>query len=230
MEIIRVKNLSKQFKDGENTMNIFEDVDFVIEKNEFVSITGPSGSGKSTLIYQVGLLDEPTKGEIFIDGEFVGNLSVKEKTNLRLNKFGFVFQDYALLPELVAWEQVAVTLLMRGVAFEDAKKKAIETLARFDLGDRVNAKPGTLSGGEQQRVSIARSIVHEPDILFADEPTANLDNERSRQIIDIFHELHKKGQTILMVTHETNYAEEASRIFTIDNHKIISKKGKSPSK
>ena len=166
-------------------------------------------------MYQIGLLDEPTKGSVWVEGINAGSMSMSERTAYRLNHFGFVFQDYALIPELRAWENVALPVLMRGFSLHDAKKKAVSILTRLGMNNRIDYFPGQLSGGEGQRVSIARAIVHKPKVLFADEPTANLDTERSRQIIDIFHELHHDGQTIIMVTHELEYAEEASRLIVL---------------
>ena len=220
MKAIQVKKLIKTFIDGTQETRVLKGVDFSVEKGDFVSITGASGTGKSTLVYQMGLLDEPTKGSVWVEGVNAGSMSVNERTMYRLGNFGFVFQDYALIPELCAWENVALPVLMRGLSLREAKKQAVSILIRLGMDDRVDHFPGQLSGGEGQRVSIARAIVHKPQVLFADEPTANLDTERSRQIIDIFHELHHDGQTIIMVTHELEYAEEASRLIVLRDGNI----------
>ena len=220
--MIEVKNLKKSFKDGNKTTEVLKGIDFLTKSGEFVAIMGRSGAGKSTLLYQMSLLDEPTSGEIFIDGKDVLSLTTSEKTNFRLSKLGYVFQDYALLPEMTALENVVLPLLMQNIFEKKAYQKATVALIKVGLEKRLDNLPSQLSGGEQQRVSIARAIAHEPDILFADEPTANLDNESSRIIMDIFKELHKGGQTIIMVTHEVEYSKFAERIIHLDNGRIIS--------
>ena len=184
-------------------------------------ITGKSGTGKSTLLYHLGLLDEPTSGEVFIDGIDVSTMHSLEKINYRLNNFGFVFQDSALIPELTAQESIALPDMMRGLSKEEAYAKAAETLEILGLGNRLHHTPSQLSGGEAQRVSIARSIVHKPAILFADEPTANLDSERSQQIIEIFRGLHTSGQTIIIVTHELELVKDVARLITIHDGLIV---------
>lgn len=220
--MIEVKNLKKSFKDGDKITEVLKGIDFITKSGDFVAIMGRSGAGKSTFLYQMSLLDEPTDGEIFIDGQNVLKLSTSERTSFRLSQLGYVFQDYALLPEMTALENVALPLLMQNLPEKKAYEKATEHLTLVGLGERLNNLPSQLSGGEQQRVSIARAIAHEPKILFADEPTANLDNESSRIIMDIFKELHKEGQTIIMVTHEVEYSKYAERIVHLDNGKIIS--------
>ena len=217
---VRTRELIKTFIDGEQEISVLKGIDFSVMCGEFVAITGASGTGKSTLVYQMGLLDEPTKGSVFVGRNNAGNMSILERTAYRLNHFGFVFQDYALIPDLRAWENVALPVLMRGVALQKARKQAFAMLDRFGMADRVSHFPSQLSGGEGQRISIARAIVHQPKVLFADEPTANLDSNRSRQIIDIFHELHAAGQTIVMVTHELEYAEEADRVVVMHDGRI----------
>ena len=220
--MIEVKNLKKLFKDGEKTTEVLKGIDFLAKSGEFVAIMGRSGAGKSTLLYQMSLLDEPTSGDIKIDEKDVLALSTAERTSFRLSQLGYVFQDYALLPEMTALENVAIPLLMQNLPEKKAYAKAAEHLTLVGLGERLNNLPSQLSGGEQQRVSIARAIAHEPKILFADEPTANLDNESSRIVMDIFKKLHSEGQTIIMVTHEVEYSKFAERIIHLDNGQIIS--------
>ncbi len=220
--MIEVKNLKKSFQDGEKTTEVLKGIDFMTKSGDFVAIMGRSGAGKSTLLYQMSLLDEPTAGEIFIDGKNVLALSTAERTSFRLSQLGYVFQDYALLPEMTALENVALPLLMQSLPEKKAYAKAAEHLTLVGLGQRLHNLPSQLSGGEQQRVSIARAIAHEPKILFADEPTANLDNESSRIVMDIFKKLHSEGQTIIMVTHEVEYSKFAERIIHLDNGQIIS--------
>ena len=182
---------------------------------------GRSGAGKSTLMYQISLLDEPTSGEIKIDDVDTHLMSPEEKTQFRLQKLGYVFQDYALIPELTALENVVLPLLMRGMGKKEAYLLAAESLEKVGLRDHIKQLPSQLSGGEQQRASIARAIAHKPDILFADEPTANLDNESSKTVMSLFLELHKEGQTIVMVTHEEQYGRMAEKIIRIDDGQII---------
>lgn len=220
--MIEAKHLVKKFESGDSVLLALKDVSFKVESGEFVAITGRSGSGKSTLMYQLGLLDQPTEGRIIIDGEDVTDLSQDERTSIRLNSLGYVFQDYALLPELSALENVLIPLLMQGVSPHVAEKEAITSLERIGLGERLHHIPSELSGGQQQRVSIARAIAHKPKIIFADEPTANLDSESSRVVLDNFIALNKEGQTILMVTHEPEYARLADRIITLSDGVISS--------
>ncbi len=220
--MIEVKNLKKSFKDGEKTTEVLKGIDLTVQSGEFIAIMGRSGAGKSTLLYQMSLLDEPTSGKIFIDEKDISSLTVNQKTSFRLSDLGYVFQDYALLPEMTALENVVLPLLMQNIPEKEAYKKAIEHLTKVGLGQRLNNLSSKLSGGEQQRVSIARAIAHDPKILFADEPTANLDNESSRMIMDIFKQLHADGQTIIMVTHEVEYSKFAERIIHLDDGKIVS--------
>lgn len=219
--MIEVKNLTKTYVDGEVETQVLKGIDFHVEEKDFVAIMGRSGAGKSTFLYQMSMLDEPSGGDIVIDGTNVIGLSAEKKSRFRLKNLGYVFQDYALLPDLTALENVALPLLMKGEKRPTAYRHAKEMLERVGLGHRLNNTPANLSGGEQQRVSVARAIVHKPKILFADEPTANLDNFSSRQVMEIFQELNKGGQTIIMVTHEEEYAKMAKHIVTLDDGRII---------
>ena len=220
--MIEARKLTKKFQSGDQTLYAIRDISFKVESGEFVAITGRSGSGKSTLMYQLGLLDEPTEGRVIIDEEDVTELSENARTHLRLNSLGYVFQDYALIPELNALENVLIPLLMQGLSQASAHKKAVASLERINLGDRLHHLPSELSGGQQQRVSIARAIAHSPKIIFADEPTANLDSDSSNLVLKNFLELNKEGQTILMVTHEPEYAKMADRVITLDDGRIVS--------
>lgn len=220
--MIEIRNLTKTYVDGEIETKVLKGIDFHVEERDFVAIMGRSGAGKSTFLYQMSMLDEPTGGEVIIDHTNVLTLSSDKKSRFRLKHLGYVFQDYALLPDLTAMENVALPLLMKGEKKFLAYKHAKDMLERVGLGHRLNNTPANLSGGEQQRVSVARAIVHKPKILFADEPTANLDNFSSRQIMEIFQELNKAGQTIIMVTHEEEYAKMAKRIVRLDDGVIVS--------
>lgn len=222
--MIKAEKIVKSFKSGDSELVVLKGIDLEVKTGEFVSIIGRSGSGKSTLLYQMGLLDYPTSGNILIDNVDTSELSIEERTSIRLNDLGYVFQDYALIPELTALENVMAPLLMQGVNFNEAKKKSIEALERVGLAHRLNNLPSKLSGGEQQRVSIARAIGHNPKILFADEPTANLDNETSLNVLEAFKEIHKQGQTIIMVTHEEEYTHVSDRIITLFDGVITNEK------
>lgn len=220
--MIKTEKLVKSFGIGELELVVLKNLNVEIKSGEFVAIVGPSGAGKSTLLYQLSLLDNPTSGEVFIDGKKMSELKEKEKTAFRLNELGYVFQDYALLPELHAIENVALPILMQGKSRAEALRKAAIALERVKLSDKMHNLPSQLSGGQQQRVSIARAIAHEPHILFADEPTANLDSTSAWPVIDAFLDLHKEGQTIIMVTHEEEYAQKAQRIITLKDGVIVS--------
>ncbi|OGZ46680.1 MAG: ABC transporter [Candidatus Ryanbacteria bacterium RIFCSPHIGHO2_02_FULL_45_13b] len=220
--MIEVKKLVKTFKNGNVETHVLKGIDFVANDGEFIAIMGRSGAGKSTFLYQMSLLDEPTSGDVLVDGHSTREMSDTEEVLFRLQKFGYVFQDYALLPDLTAIENVVLPLLMQNLSSEQAYKKAGSALDKVGLGKRLHNMPSQLSGGEQQRVSIARAIAHNPKVVFADEPTANLDNESSAVIMDIFKKLHEEGQTIIMVTHETEYAKRADKIVKFDDGKIVS--------
>ena len=224
MPLIQVKNLVKTFVDGDKETRVLKGIDFSAEEGEWISIMGRSGAGKSTFMYQMSLLDDATSGEIHLFGKDTYNMTADDKTRLRLNKLGYVFQDYALLPDLSALENVAVPLMMQGKYKREAYVAAKLSLERVGLCHRLANLPGQLSGGEQQRTAIARALAHKPKILFADEPTANLDNESSRTVMKLFQEVHKQGQTIIMVTHEDEYSSLSERIVLLDDGKIISNK------
>lgn len=212
MPIITVKNLIKNYSNGEVLTRVLRGVDLEIQEGEFVAIMGKSGAGKSTLLYQMGLLDTPTEGDLVIDGIDVLSLSEKQRTNFRLTRLGYVFQDYALVPELTALENVAIPLLMEGFSQFEVEEKSRQALTDLGLSEKCNNQPNQLSGGEQQRVSIARAIVQNPKILFADEPTANLDSVSSEAVLEALTKLHKQGQTIVMVTHEEEYTRNCDKV------------------
>jgi len=220
--LIEVKDLIKSFKDGDKETRVLKSINFTVKDGEWISIVGRSGAGKSTFMYQMSLLDDPTSGEIKIFNKDTHTMTAEDKTVFRLNKLGYVFQDYALLPDLTATENVAVPLMMQGQSKADAYKEAKVSLERVGLGHRLDNLPSQLSGGEQQRTSIARALAHKPKILFADEPTANLDNDSSETIMNLFKDVHKQGQTIIMVTHEKEYSRLSERIVTLDDGVIVS--------
>jgi putative ABC transport system ATP-binding protein len=222
--MIRAEKLVKKYGKGELETIVLRGLDLEIDDGEFVAIIGPSGAGKSTLLYQLSLLDEPSGGEVYIGGHKTSVLSEREKTELRLNNLGYVFQDYALLPELSALDNVMLPMLVSGLDKKSALKRAEIAMAKVNLSDKLQNKPSALSGGQQQRVAIARAIAHEPKILFADEPTANLDTASAEPVMEAFLELNKAGQTIVMVTHEEEYAAKAKRIIALKDGVIVSDK------
>jgi putative ABC transport system ATP-binding protein len=220
--IIEARGIIKSFVDGSTTTQVLKGIDLSVTEGEFVAIMGRSGAGKSTLLYQLSLLDVPTHGDIFIDGENATLFSDGEKTAFRLDTLGYVFQDYSLLPELTALENTMIPLLMQGVKKDEATERARKALYDVGLTHQEKNLPSELSGGEQQRVSIARAIVHNPKILFADEPTANLDLTSSHLVMDIFKKLHKEqGLTIIMVTHEEDYGKMADRIVRLSDGVVM---------
>ena len=183
-----------------------------VPRGSYTAVMGPSGSGKSTLMNLVGCLDTPTDGRVFVDGEDVGAMTDRERTRLRGEEVGFVFQTFNLMPRLTAVENVALPLVFQGVSKDERHDRAAEILARVGLGDRLEHAPNELSGGQRQRVAIARALVNDPAILLADEPTGNLDSETGANILDLFDELKAEGNTLVMVTHERDVAERADRI------------------
>ncbi len=219
--MIIVKNLFKKFINGDTELIAVNNLSFEVQTGDFVSIIGRSGSGKSTLLYQLGLLDHPTSGEIFIDDVNVTNLYSEDRTKYRLQNLGYVFQDYALIPTLTALENVSLPLIMKGLSIENSYKLGKEALDKVSLSKKYDNLPNMVSGGEQQRVSIARAIVNKPKILFADEPTANLDSETSKVVLETFMELNNEGQTIVMVTHEKEYATIGDTTIELKDGRIV---------
>lgn len=219
--MITVQDITRIFTIGDNTLTALKKISFTVPSGQFLAITGMSGSGKSTLLYQLSLLDTPNQGIVTIDDIDTSILTSEKKISFRLKNLGYIFQDYAILPMLTAIENVMMPLLMQGIDERVAQKRAKDALMKVDLQDKLHNLPSQLSGGQQQRVSIARAIVHNPKILFADEPTANLDSESSKKILDIFLDLHRQGQTIIMVTHESEYAKLAQRNIELKDGIII---------
>lgn len=218
MNIIQATNIHRKFGEGALEAHVLKGIDMNVEQGEFVAIMGKSGAGKSTLMYQLSVLDEPTDGTIIVNDTNVVELSESEQTAFRLNTLGYVFQNYALVPDLSAEENVMLPLLMRGQDWQAAKANARAAIDGVGLEGKYLNLPTELSGGEQQRVSIARAIAGKPKILFADEPTANLDTVSGTQVVDLIAKLNKEeGQTVVMVTHEREYAMGCDRIINMED-------------
>ncbi len=213
--MIELKNASKKYHQGSREVDALRDVSLSIKKGEFLSVMGPSGSGKSTLLNLIGGLDQPTGGEIFIDGRPLHGISDDELTLIRRRRVGFIFQFFNLLPILTAVENVSLPLLLEGTPFSQIRPKAVELLNKMGLGTRIEHRPEQLSGGEMQRVAIARALITNPAVLLADEPTGNLDSHTSEDIFLLLKSLNEQGQTIVMVTHDPRAAAYGSRIIML---------------
>jgi putative ABC transport system ATP-binding protein len=222
--MIEITDLRKIYRMGTVEVKALDGVTLTIEKGEFLGIMGPSGSGKTTLLHMLGLLDLPTSGNIIIDGMDISQFSDYEKTMFRLYKLGYVFQDYALVPDLTVMENVSLPAMLRKDRNdEQIKKDSFGILQKIGLCDRRDHLPRELSGGQQQRVSLARAMVNKPEILFADEPCANLDTENSKLVLDLFREINESmNQTIVMVSHEDWHKEYFHRIVKMRDGKIVS--------
>ena len=214
--MLEARDLKKQFTSGEDAQVLFEHLDFTARAGEFVVITGRSGSGKSTLLYLLGLLDTPSVGTVTVDEITGSSLPRNARTSLRLERFGYVFQDYGLMSEMSALDNVMLPLIMRGESGARAALSARAALERVGLGNYTEHKPARLSGGQQQRVSIARAIAHNPPYILADEPTANLDNASALEVLQVFGDIHRTGTTIIMVTHEKESLALADRILNLN--------------
>ncbi len=213
--MIELKNASKMYRQGEREVHALRNVSLSIKKGEFLSVMGPSGSGKSTLLNLIGGPDQPSSGEIFIDGRPLHGISDDELTLIRRRRVGFIFQFFNLLPILSAVENVSLPLLLEGTPFSKVRPKAVSLLEQMGLGARAEHRPEQLSGGEMQRVAIARALITNPAVLLADEPTGNLDSHTSEDIFLLLKSLNEQGQTIVMVTHDSRAAAYGSRIITL---------------
>jgi putative ABC transport system ATP-binding protein len=219
--ILEVTNLTQQFRSGEKELTVLDHVDFSVESGTTCSIVGPSGSGKTTLLGLCAGLDRPTTGEVTLNNVKLGPLTEDQRAAVRNKHVGFVFQTFQLVPTLTALENVMVPLELRGVKTSEVQRDAEELLTQVGLADRMSHYPAQLSGGEQQRVAIARAFINKPKILFADEPTGNLDSETGATIEDLLFDLNKaRGTTLVLVTHDLSLAEQCQRIIRLKNGKI----------
>jgi len=213
--LISMENIWKTYQMGTEELHALRDVSFQVKKGEYLAIIGPSGSGKSTLMNLIGCLDSPTKGQYWINGHLVSDMTDDELARIRNKEIGFVFQTFNLLARATALHNVELPLIYAGMRAAERNEKAQAALASVELGDRVTHRPNELSGGQRQRVAIARALVNHPSILLADEPTGALDSKTSVEIMLLFEKLHEEGNTIIVVTHEQEVAERAHRVITI---------------
>jgi putative ABC transport system ATP-binding protein len=220
-KIIRVENLNKTYMLGNVPVEILKEINFTINRGEFITIMGPSGSGKSTLLYLLGGLDKPTSGKIFINDQDISTLTDEEQSVLRRREIGFVFQFYNLVPNLTIEDNVMLPVLLDGKKIKDYRHKLDEILETVGLSDRINHTPRELSGGQQQRVAIARALINEPDIILADEPTGNLDSKSSEEVMKLLQRINKeKKKTILQVSHSQETAKYSDRIINVRDGKV----------
>jgi len=223
--ILELKNITKTYITGTNQFNALDSASLKIHQGEFVSITGPSGSGKSTLMHIIGLLDNPTSGEVLLEGRDISQLKEHQLAQIRNITLGFVFQQFNLLPKTSSLENVLLPLLYSDVPKKDRQKIGIDLLIKVGLEDKLTNTPAQLSGGQQQRVAIARALVNNPKIILADEPTGNLDSKSGVEIMKFFHQLNEKeGRTIVFVTHDMDLAKQANRTIVIKDGKISEEK------
>lgn len=215
MNIINIEHIAKIYEVGLEKVHALSDVSLKIDKNEYVAIMGPSGSGKSTLMNMLGCLDTPTSGIYDFKGESVSTMTDNDLARIRNREIGFVFQTFNLLPRSDALHNVELPLVYAGMPYHERREKARQALIDVGLEDRITHKPNELSGGQRQRVAVARALVTQPSIILADEPTGNLDSKTGEEIMGLFHELHQKGNTIILVTHEEYIAEHAARIIRL---------------
>ena len=220
--IITARNIHRTFGEGSLATHVLKGIDMEVHTGEFLGIMGKSGAGKSTLLYQLSALDEPSEGSVLVNGTDLMTLSEHARTSFRLQTLGFIFQNYALVPDLTAEENVMLPLLMRGAAWRAARDAARAAIDEVGMAGKYRNLPAELSGGEQQRVSIARAVAGKPKILFADEPTANLDSISGQQVIDLITRINRDfGQTVVMVTHEREYATGCDRIVHMEDGLIV---------
>lgn len=214
-DVIRTEHIAKIYVMGSEQVHALRDISITIKEGEYVALMGPSGSGKSTLMNMIGCLDTPTKGQYYLDGQDVSRMTDNQLAEVRNKKIGFVFQTFNLLPRSSALDNVTLPLIYAGLGSADRKKRGEEVLSQVGLGDRMTHRPNELSGGQRQRVAVARALVNNPALILADEPTGNLDSKTSIEIMGLFEEIHRNGNTIVLVTHEEDIAQHAHRIIRL---------------
>lgn len=219
--MIELKHLEKRFQIGDQTVHALDDVSLRIEQGEYIAVMGPSGSGKSTLMNILGLLDRANSGDYMLDGINAGKLNEAERTRLRSEKIGFVFQSYHLVPRLTARENIELPMMLSGIAGKARKQKVDDVLAKLDLLDRAHHSPNQLSGGQRQRVAIGRAIVMKPSILLADEPTGNLDSKSGEGVTQLLESLNAEGITLMVVTHDSTLGARANRQLNMLDGRIV---------
>ena len=220
--MITLTGITKQYQMGDQTVHALQGVDLHIERNELVAFIGASGSGKSTMMNIVGCLDRPSAGTYFLNGKDVATMASDDLAQVRNEEIGFIFQSFHLLPRHTALDNVAQPLIYRGIPPSERKRLAREALEHVGLGERMHHRPNELSGGQRQRVAIARALVGKPSILLADEPTGNLDSATTREIMALIKDVHRNGQTVVMVTHEPDIAEQCQRIVRLQDGRVLS--------
>lgn len=213
--LINIKNIKRDFILGSETINVLKGIDLQINKGEYVALMGPSGSGKSTLMNILGCLDTPTSGSYVLNNKDVSQMHDDDLAEIRNKEIGFVFQTFNLLPRTTALDNVALPMIYAGYSKPERNERATEVLKQVNLSDRMDHQPNQLSGGQRQRVAIARALVNKPSIILADEPTGNLDSKTSIEIMNLFNEIHKNGNTVILVTHEEDIAQYAHRIIRL---------------
>ena len=218
--MIELKHVSKTYEIGENTVHALQDASLTIREGEFVSIIGPSGSGKSTMMNIIGCLDTADEGEYMLDGIAIEKYSEEELAKIRNRKIGFIFQNFNLLPRMTAQENIELPLIYQRIPEKERKQRVKEALQKVELEERMEHCPMELSGGQQQRVAIARALVTKPSLFLADEPTGNLDSKTGQEIMKLFHELHRAGNTIVLITHDSKVADEAERKIYIKDGRV----------
>jgi len=222
--VIEIRNIIRDFPLGQETVHVLKGIDLDIERGDYIAIMGPSGSGKSTLMNLLGCLDTPTSGSYILNGKDVSKMSDDELAEIRNNEIGFVFQTFNLLPRTTALENVAFPMIYAGMSKKDRTERAEEVLTDVGLADRMDHKPNQLSGGQRQRVAVGRALVNKPSIILADEPTGNLDSKTSEEIMDLLDEIHKNGNTVIVVTHEEDIAAKAHRVIRLIDGMVDSDK------
>ena len=219
--LIELVHVWKIFGEGEAETAAVRDVSLVVEKGEFVAIMGASGSGKSTLMNQIGILDTPTRGDVFIKHHKVSDMSENERARVRREELGFVFQQFNLIPTFTVLENVEIPMVLKEVEMDERREKAGSILDSLELGHRLNYYPSQLSGGQQQRVAIARALANDPAIILADEPTGNLDTKSGVMVFDILNSLHDQGKTIVLITHDQSLAQKTERTIRMQDGEVV---------